>query len=96
MRRRRHRTSQIRDLSAAVTRDPADEIVDRDALRRAFAGLSLEHRVVIVLRHGMDRPIREVAEILGLPEGTVASRLHYALQAMRAAIDAGARTEGPR
>ena len=57
--------------------------MDRDALDRAFDRLSFDHRAVVVLTHyaGLTGP--EVAEILAIPVGTVASRLHYALRALR-------------
>ncbi len=66
--------------------DEVSRLLDRDALDRAFGRLSFEQRAVVVLTHyaGLTGP--EVAEILGIPVGTVASRLHYALRAMRAEI----------
>jgi RNA polymerase sigma-70 factor, ECF subfamily len=66
--------------------DEVTRLMDRDALDRAFDRLSFDHRAVVVLTHyaGLTGP--EVAEILGIPVGTVASRLHYALRAMRAEI----------
>ena len=50
--------------------------------------------LVIVLHHYNGFTAAEVAEILGIPEGTARSRLHYATEAMRAALDADARTAG--
>jgi DNA-directed RNA polymerase specialized sigma24 family protein len=44
-----------------------------------------------VLHHLERRPVAELAEILGIPAGTVKSRLHAARQALQAAIDAEAR-----
>ena len=79
---------------------PADEplagdaygsVVDRDQLDRAFRRLSFDHRTVVVLHHYLDLPLDEVADALGIAVGTVSSRLHYALRAMRAALDADAR-----
>jgi RNA polymerase sigma-70 factor (ECF subfamily) len=45
-----------------------------------------------VLHHFVGYPLSEIAELLGLPGGTVRSRLHHAHRAMRAALDAEART----
>jgi RNA polymerase sigma-70 factor (ECF subfamily) len=45
----------------------------------------------IVLHHYLDLPLPEVAIALGIPLGTAKSRLHRALQTMRAALDADAR-----
>jgi RNA polymerase sigma-70 factor, ECF subfamily len=71
--------------------DTLGSVVDRDQLDRGFRRLSLDHRTVVVLHHYLDLPLDEVAETLGIPVGTVASRLHYAMRAMRAALDADAR-----
>jgi RNA polymerase sigma factor (sigma-70 family) len=78
---------------------PADEpaadgigsVADRDQLERGFRRLSVEHRAVVVLRHYLDLPIEKVADSLGIPIGTVHSRLHYAMRLLRSALDADAR-----
>jgi RNA polymerase sigma-70 factor (ECF subfamily) len=67
------------------------EIVDRDQLERGFRRLSIDHRAVVVLHHYLDLPLEAVAETLGVPIGTVRSRLHYAMRSMRAALEADAR-----
>ena len=61
---------------------------DRDQLDRAFRRLTLEQRAVLVFHHYLDLPVLEVAERLGIPVGTVKSRLFYATRALRAAIEA--------
>ena len=53
--------------------------------------LTLDQRSVVVLHHYLDLPLDRVAEILGIPAGTAHSRLHYAMRALRAAIDADTR-----
>lgn len=45
--------------------------------------LSVEHRAVVSLRYGEDMPLETVSETLGIPLGTVKSRLHYALEFLR-------------
>jgi len=79
---------------------PADEpmgadgtslVIDRDQLERGFRRLSIDHRAVVVLHHYLDLPLSEVAEALGVPAGTVRSRLHHAMRGLRAALDADAR-----
>jgi RNA polymerase sigma-70 factor (ECF subfamily) len=45
----------------------------------------------VVLHHYLDLPLETVAETLGVPLGTVRSRLHYAMRGLRAALDADAR-----
>jgi RNA polymerase sigma-70 factor (ECF subfamily) len=71
--------------------DPLSEVVDRDQLERAFRRLSLDHRTVVVLHHYLDLPLERVAETLGIPVGTAASRRHYAMSGLRAGLDADAR-----
>ncbi|HEV8696686.1 MAG TPA: sigma-70 family RNA polymerase sigma factor [Candidatus Limnocylindrales bacterium] len=66
-------------------------VVDRDELERGFRRLSLDHRSVVVLHHYLDLPLDRVAEILGIPVGTAHSRLHHAMRALRAALDADSR-----
>ena len=66
-------------------------VIDRDQLERGFRRLSMEHRAVIVLHHYLDLPLDEVGRILGIPTGTVKSRLHRALTEMRAALEADER-----
>jgi RNA polymerase sigma-70 factor, ECF subfamily len=79
---------------------PADEpevaeglssVVDRDQLDRGFRRLSIDHRAVVVLHHYLDLPLDEVADVLGVPAGTVRSRLHHAMRGLRAALEADAR-----
>jgi RNA polymerase sigma-70 factor (ECF subfamily) len=66
-------------------------VVDRDQLERGFRRLSLDHRAVVVLHHYLDLPLEAVAETLGVPTGTVRSRLHHAMRGLRAALEADAR-----
>jgi RNA polymerase sigma-70 factor (ECF subfamily) len=71
--------------------DDLSSVVDRDELERGFRRLSLDHRAVVVLHHYVDLPLDRVAEVLGIPAGTAHSRLHHAMRALRAAIDADTR-----
>jgi RNA polymerase sigma-70 factor (ECF subfamily) len=66
-------------------------VADRDQLERAFRRLSVDHRAVVVLHHYLDLPHEEVADALGIPLGTVRSRLFHAMRLLRAALDADAR-----
>ena len=72
--------------------DGLNAVIDRDQLDRGFRRLSLDHRTVVVLRHYLDLPLETIADVLGVSPGTVASRLHYAMRGLRAALDADART----
>jgi RNA polymerase sigma-70 factor (ECF subfamily) len=75
----------------AARGDAARERADRDQLERGFRRLNVDQRAVLVMNHylGMSGP--EIADTLGIPVGTVHSRLHHALMAMRAALEADAR-----
>jgi RNA polymerase sigma-70 factor (ECF subfamily) len=66
-------------------------VVYRDQLERGFRRLPLDQRAVVVLHHYLDLPLEKVAEVLDIPTGTVHSRLHRAMQALRAALEADAR-----
>ena len=71
--------------------DPGVAIADQDELERGFKRLSPEHRTLIVLHFYLGLPMSETAEVLGLPIGTVKSRLSRATEQMRAALEADAR-----
>ena len=96
-RARRHRLDvHIDDLATEpATTDAASAIVDRDELERGFNRLDPEERAVIVLHHFLDLPLTEVATTLGIPLGTVKSRLYRGLREMRAVLDADARPGVP-
>jgi RNA polymerase sigma-70 factor (ECF subfamily) len=92
-RRTHHWTPSLRLLP---TDEPAGAeglglVHDRDQLERGFRRLSIDHRAVVVLHHYLDLPLDEVAETLGVPVGTVRSRLHHAMRGLRAALDADLR-----
>jgi RNA polymerase sigma-70 factor, ECF subfamily len=66
--------------------DPTVSVDERDALERAFQRLSPEHRAVVVLHYHAGVPLASIAEIAGVPLGTVKSRLHYATRILRHAL----------
>jgi RNA polymerase sigma factor (sigma-70 family) len=74
-----------------VITDEYGTVVDRDQIERAFSRQKLEHRAVLVLRYYLDMPLEEVATTLDIPLGTAKSRIHHAIKAMRAALDADSR-----
>jgi RNA polymerase sigma-70 factor, ECF subfamily len=61
---------------------------ERRTLRRAFHRLEPDDRSLLTLHHFWGLPVRETAAILGVPEGTVKSRVHSAMTRLRAAYDA--------
>jgi RNA polymerase sigma factor (sigma-70 family) len=64
--------------------DPLAMTMARDSIRRAFVQLNIDQRVVIAMRFYLDLEIDEIARRLGTRQGTVKSRLHRALRALRA------------
>ena len=85
---------QATDISAEValaTGDHTGRVEDRDVIGAAIAALSPDHQVVVALRYYRDLPVDEIARRLGIPPGTVQSRLHYALRYLHDAIDAADR-----
>ena len=75
--------------------DPTLSIGERDQLERAFRRLTPEHRAVFVLHHHVGMPMASIAEVVGVPLGTVKSRLHYATRLLQAAIAADDRFDIP-
>ncbi|MDP8903752.1 MAG: RNA polymerase sigma factor [Chloroflexota bacterium] len=71
--------------------DSTAALADREQLERAFRRLSVEQRAVVVLHFYARLPLTEVSQMLAIPEGTARSRLHYALRAMRSAVEADER-----
>ena len=92
-RRGRHWAANVRVLSMDQP-DRADDynsVVQRDQLERGFRRLPPEQRAVFVFHHYLGLSLIEVAAELGVPLGTVKSRLHYASNTLRAAIEADLR-----
>jgi RNA polymerase sigma-70 factor (ECF subfamily) len=60
-----------------------------DRVHAALSALSLAHREVLTLHFLEDASVREIADVLEVPEGTVKSRLFHAKRALRAALERG-------
>lgn len=75
--------------------DQADTTSDRLDLHVLLATLTVRQRAVVVLRHVEDRPVSEVAEVLGVSEGTVKRTSSDALALLRRRASAGPPTTGP-
>lgn len=69
--------------------DHGPDLADQLAVRHALAGLSPDHRAVLVLRYYDDLSVADIARTLEVSEGTVKSRLHRALRRLREAIGHG-------
>jgi RNA polymerase sigma-70 factor (ECF subfamily) len=66
----------------------ADDVTVRDAIRRAFRRLDPDRRTILVLHYVEERPVTEIAVLLGVPEGTAKSRLFAARTALERALEA--------
>ena len=90
--RRRARTRRLPRLEPAGDA-ASDRLAERDELGRAVARLTPDEQVVLGLRFGRDLTVPQIAVQIGLPEGTVKSRLHHALEHLRASLAAERRAE---
>ena len=75
-------------MQAALATRTSAEVSEPDvalkvAVAAGLARLEPDLREAVVLRFYVDLAVRDIAEVLGLPEGTVKSRLHRAVRAMR-------------
>jgi RNA polymerase sigma factor (sigma-70 family) len=71
--------------------DTSNNLADRDELEHGFRHLDLDQRAALVTHYYLGLGLDEAAQVLGIPPGTVRSRLHRATRAMRATLDADAR-----
>jgi RNA polymerase sigma-70 factor (ECF subfamily) len=92
--RRRQWSEGFRLLSVEPVHgtDEYATVDNRDQLERAFRRLTVQQRAVLVFHHYLGLPLPEVAVRIGIPLGTVKSRMHHAKRALRASLDAEART----
>jgi RNA polymerase sigma-70 factor, ECF subfamily len=92
---RRARGRAQRELPLGAFDSPIEDatraLLDRDQLERGFSRLDVEHRAVIACYYYLGLSPEEAADVLGIPAGTVRSRLHRATRQLRAALDADAR-----
>jgi RNA polymerase sigma factor (sigma-70 family) len=88
---RRSRRAAIEDdfatLRAWTLEDVAADDLQLLAVAEAVAQLGMAKRMVIVLRYWLDLPLEEIAGVLGLPVGTVSSRLHRAVAELQSALE---------
>jgi len=75
----------------AAASDSQLSVADRDMLERAFDRLPPEQRAVLVLQYYLDLGHPQIADMLGVPLGTVKSRASSGRQALRAALEADSR-----
>lgn len=73
----------LEEAPATPTDADVDRVLEAWVLGEALQALSPEHREAIVEVHYRGRTVRETAELLDLPEGTVKSRVYYGLRSLR-------------
>jgi RNA polymerase sigma-70 factor, ECF subfamily len=83
--RRRHEI-RVAEMPERSQNDATDALFESLLIEEALVTLSLEHRAVIVYAYYGGNSVAEVARRLGIPEGTVKSRLHYGIRALRLAL----------
>jgi RNA polymerase sigma-70 factor (ECF subfamily) len=93
-RRRRVRFLELNIAGEPAIRDPFRALLDRDEATRALAVLNPDQRVTVILHYWADLTLDAIAERTGWPIGTVKSRLHHALQRLRAELGEAGAAEG--
>ena len=83
----------LRSIPTEVTPDTEQDdsemtrVVERSLIADSLRSLSTDHRAVLVAAFWDRLSTREIADRLGVPDGTVKSRIHYALRALRSALE---------
>jgi RNA polymerase sigma factor (sigma-70 family) len=81
--RRGVRIEELNDELVVYTEDPFRAALAKNEVDLLLHVLNPDQRVVVGLRFWKDLSLQQIADTLGVPLGTVQSRLHYALRAMR-------------
>lgn len=89
---RRPVTIELAHVDGAGEESSIRAIEGRDEVERGFRSLSVEHRMVLSLHFYLGLRPTEIADLLGIAEGTVGSRIHYAGRALRAVLESDMRT----
>jgi RNA polymerase sigma factor (sigma-70 family) len=85
--RRGARLEELNDDLAVYIEDPFRAALAKAEVERILHVLNPDQRIVVGLRYWRDLSLQQIADLLGLPLGTVQSRLHYALRALREEIE---------
>ncbi|MEQ1874760.1 MAG: RNA polymerase sigma factor [Ilumatobacteraceae bacterium] len=85
--RRRRVAGAHRAATLTVVADRAEAVADRMAVTTALASLPVDQRVILLLIDGQDMSYDDAAIVLGIANGTIASRLHRARTAIRTALE---------
>ena len=83
---RRRREVGVAEVPERAATDATDALFEAILVEEALAALSADHRAVVVRAYYRGLSVAEMAAELEIPEGTVKSRLHYGLRALRLAL----------
>lgn len=84
MKRKTAKTVYLRpEFLEGAALQPAESLADKLDLQEQLAKLEEEFRVVLILRYYGDYKVEEIASHLGIPAGTVKSRIYYGLKKLR-------------
>jgi RNA polymerase sigma factor (sigma-70 family) len=81
------RVRSIETVSLPAVPDGSRATADRDELGRALGSLNPDQRIVVVLRFWADLTVDGIADRLGVPPGTVKTRLHDSLRVLRSTLE---------
>jgi RNA polymerase sigma-70 factor (ECF subfamily) len=97
VRRRRRRVMEVEldSIDMPTLTDHAGALADREIVDAAMRRLDERGRAIVVLHYFLGMPLADVAVSLGIPLGTVKSRLHRALGEMRAGVETDAPSPSP-
>ena len=84
---RSHSETSVAEVPEGGSGDETDQLLLSWVVAEALTKLSPEHRAVLLECYYCGRPVAQAATRLGVPEGTVKSRTHYALRALRLALE---------
>lgn len=84
---RAHREIPVAEIPEIHQADGTDQMLLSWLVAEAIVKLSPDHRAVLVECYYQGRPVADAARRLGVPEGTVKSRTHYALRALRLVLE---------
>jgi len=90
LRSRARGSGRVRSIELVVlppVADGSEYAADRDELGRALEALNPDQRIVVVLRFWADLTVDAIADRLGVPPGTVKSRLHNSLSTLRSKLE---------
>jgi RNA polymerase sigma-70 factor, ECF subfamily len=92
---RRRKDAELDEEAANAIEDGSDNpemaVQKKDtgeALRKCLAGLTAEHREIVDLVYYHEKSVEELAEIVGIPENTVKTRLFYARKKLAELLEA--------